>query len=567
MSLVETSIIVSYRQIWSDKPKNWKLYLKGIGRNTLSQFTMHFANVKNRNLTIDEIDPFLKKYISPSNYGLNVFLNPRLKSIINNKQKRISIIHSYTALKIFVYADTIVDEEDSIRNDVAEVNFFKAIFALNQEIVSSEKDSPSEDIKRLVSKHLGFSCTVLTHTFAYSDFSNYDLFDKFICEIIKAVHLFDFMEGQTEYDEVIRQFLTYYKCESTNEYLKNTYQLGRIITRNDKKDGSIRIKIPRDENFFKTIQFLDSLIFNDAIVDEFKDYDFISIRSKPLYKVSEDEYNVVFDLFAIEKIFKGQYFLFANIVNSLNDSLEKKLIQKALDGFRSSYTNDFSEKYLSNAIIKASFPTYHHLSETDFENYGIKSGAPDYYLRQGRNIFIFESKDNNIAGGAKLSGDFVTYHDFLKSRFGDEKGIGQLVNQIDNIFNGKYDSCDEALKNIDKYELKVYPILLVHHAQFNTSGINDLLNYWYYLKIKDKKEIEQLSKLIVLDIDTLILYSGSFQQENLFLAKVIEEYFNFIAITSNPYEKIISFSHFLLNSYRTNPIPLFEKCLSRFINL
>lgn len=58
MSLVETSLIVSYNQIWNDKPKDWKLYLKGFRRNALSQFTMDFANVKIRNLTIDEIDPF-----------------------------------------------------------------------------------------------------------------------------------------------------------------------------------------------------------------------------------------------------------------------------------------------------------------------------------------------------------------------------------------------------------------------------------------------------------------------------------------------------------------------------
>lgn len=139
--------------------------------------------------------------------------------------------------------------------------------------------------------------------------------------------------------------------------------------------------------------------------------------------------------------------------------------------------------------------------------------APDYYVRKGKNILLFESKDFLIAANKKMSFDFNIYEeefgrilDYEEMSNGKikPKAVVQLTNNIRKILKNEF-SADTDYHYKDVF---IYPILLTHDHQYDTAGFNELIDFWFQdalLELAEEKLfIHHVKPLSVVNIDTLI---------------------------------------------------------------
>lgn len=146
-------------------------------------------------------------------------------------------------------------------------------------------------------------------------------------------------------------------------------------------------------------------------------------------------------------------------------------------------------------------------------NYDIE-GCPDYYLRIGNSIFIFEIKDVLIRADNKTSYNNEELDKEIIKKLVEKDGIGQLINHLDKISRREFRYADYDFINRRK-SLKVYPILILNDRIFDTMGFNYKINK-YFLKITEERKDFQLKvkDLVVIDVNTLIYFKDYLKERN-----------------------------------------------------
>ncbi len=114
---------------------------------------------------------------------------------------------------------------------------------------------------------------------------------------------------------------------------------------------------------------------------------------------------------------------------------------------KSFYGDEFSEKTLCNKVIESIYPDKCiRFSGKELSDMKIDA-APDYYVRKGKNILIFESKDFLISADKKMSFDFNIYEeefgrilDFEETPNGKikPKAVKQLANSIRKVLTNEF---------------------------------------------------------------------------------------------------------------------------------
>ncbi len=201
----------------------------------------------------------------------------------------------------------------------------------------------------------------------------------------------------------MENFYARFKVTDYKGFLQKIFPLAFFVI-SAKHEGAMTLEVKKDENYESNIDFLDNLtVTNIDYVDN--DIDYLTIRANPLYKIGETSYRVISPLFAIEKIFNGLYFL----LKEINDAFDKTL----QINLRQLITFEFSEKYLLYKIIERTYEKkYFKLSGEQMKTLG----APDYYIRNGNKVFLFESKDILIRADIKESYDFEQYEKALREK-------------------------------------------------------------------------------------------------------------------------------------------------------
>ncbi len=138
------------------------------------------------------------------------------------------------------------------------------------------------------------------------------------------------------------------------------------------------------------------------------------------------------------------------------------------------------------------------------------NGNPDFYMRNGNKVFIFEIKDALLNSTVICSQDYevvksAIYEKFHTNSKGHPKGVSQLAINCEQILTGN-------IKWDTKYKpnrVKIYPIIVVTDNVFTVPGLNQILNHWFdeYISVNypdiDKTRIMPLT---VLSIDSLICF-------------------------------------------------------------
>ncbi|GAB4035265.1 hypothetical protein [Spirosoma gilvum] len=152
------------------------------------------------------------------------------------------------------------------------------------------------------------------------------------------------------------------------------------------------------------------------------------------------------------------------------------------------------------------------------------AGGPDYYIRNGNKIFLFENKDIFIDGILKGSTVFSQYKDFIDEKLVLKEGIGQLLNNIEFTLKKQY-TFD---KSYSISSCKIYPIIVTHRSEYDASGLNKYLKGKFRERLKKLQDqglkTDRVRDLTVINIDTLLLNKYKLQDKSLLLENLIDEY-------------------------------------------
>ncbi|MEP2671192.1 MAG: hypothetical protein ABJH04_19470 [Cyclobacteriaceae bacterium] len=503
-----------------DKPAHLGDLLVGIPRDTILLVVSSLLN--KREVYDSDLAKMISIWFRAENKQFANDAYSRLIKIQEKVQQPVFFISQPTVLKIFAYALNNLSNEKSVSDEQMEINLFKAFLYQNDllNLVEKEISRTIQDLDIDVRLYaLQFSDGV-----RFSDVVNFNLYEVFLTEFVRAILFFEFLDNRNEARPLLKAFYKNYNVSDWKEYLKRISGISFSILKKP-NDGHLELEITKDASFESNIKFLNKLAA--VKYDELSDYDFKVVRERPLQKIEEGKYRIISEIFTVERIFKGLYF----ILKGINESLSAA---EQIPDLKQLYTFQFSEKNSLYSILNRAFPKkYITFSGEELDNLKIK-GAPDYYVRNKNKIFIFESKDSLISASLKESGDFSLLEADLKRKFYSDrsspKAINQLINFSQKIINGEFQTIDKGYK---KENIRVYPIIIIHDRQLDVPGFNKLINHWYNDEIK-KQGLEspfiKVKQIVVLDMATLILIHELLKDRRIILETLIDNFLEYVKI-------------------------------------
>lgn len=485
----------------NEEMKTPQEYLKGGSQKIILKVAAFFLGFKPHNSKYANNKELLGSIFSEPNRQFATDVYQHIK-VSEDKGEVVSIINAYSSLKLFEIFFEFGDAEEIQTSEEFERNLFKAYLAINSSLTKLQLTAFNSSNR--VDDILKPAAIFFSSQFPLGDKSSFDLSEIWATQIIKASYFFEFLETHPKAKVLLEKFLKRFEVANWQEYLKKLIPLTVTILTAE-REAHTDITVPFGESFDSDCAFLEKLVVLEP--GEFEE-DFITLRTKPFYKIDNGRYRVIFNLFVVEKVFKGLYF----ILKEVNDKLSRDTRIAELKSF---IGNEFSEKFLFYKVIESIFiGRMVKLSGSDFERLKI-DGGPDYYIRSSNNIFLFESKDFLIKACKKQSFDYNVYEDELERILYFEntdkgkqkhKGIMQLINSIRKILQKKYSSdTDYSFRHV-----KIYPILVVHDQQYNIPGFNALLEYWFRAELellqKEGLYVSRVQSLTVINIDSLIYH-------------------------------------------------------------
>ena len=333
------------------------------------------------------------------------------------------------------------------------------------------------------------------------DIANTNDFHNLIASFYKSYQLLSFLDSK--YNELLNVFLTDYNVPNKEHFLKAILPIAFHAMNGAFTDSGIQILKTDNES---SRDFLDQLISNSKnSIDS--SVDFSHLRANPLFKIDDNEFLILDRGFAIKRLYASIFFDVLKIIN------DKRV--KINGDFFSVYTYDFIEKYLAYTVLDKIFKKrgYKVLSGEEIVNDHHVDTEPDYYVRNGKKILLFEIKASIIRGDIKQSFSWSEIEKELKKKFygtsKDKKAVLQLIERIEILVDkdnkrGVYDSTRPN-------NFIITPILLVTDLALNTLGVNHILNSWFAEEVNKSKILSpiqhRIRKLVIINIDTLIVYS------------------------------------------------------------
>lgn len=502
-----------------EKPLTPKEYLKGGSKSFILNVAAFFLGFKSYKSKFSDIRSLLENLFGFENNGFANEIYYRIRTI-EKVGTIISIINTYSSLKLFEYFFQKEEEKETQTHAEFERNLFKAYLVLNSEFTKTQGVALSST--KNLDDEIKIPMMMFCMQYPIYDKVNYDIYQIWTTQTIKTIYLFQFFEFHKKTSSLLSAFLAHFNINTWQEYLKSLLPLTIPAIKNE-REAHTDIVVTPGEKFEDDCAFIEKLIVQEN--DELDKNDFLTLRTKPFYKIREGVYRIIFNLFVVEKIFKGVYFLLRDV----NDKLPKG---NKLPELKSFYGYEFSEKILLYKVIESIYPdkciSY---SGKDLADMKI-DGAPDFYIRKDRNILLFESKDFLIRADKKTSFDFniyeeefqrVLYYEELPNGKVKHKAVMQLINSIRKILKKEF----PADTDYHYKDISIFPVLITYDHQYDTPGFNTLINYWFQNEIQDLKEeglfIHHVKPLVVVNIDSLIFHQVGLK-ESIPLHEVLKIY-------------------------------------------
>ncbi|MGZ2371449.1 hypothetical protein ACXR6G_16840 [Ancylomarina sp. YFZ004] len=470
-----------------EEPLDIKVYLNKISSNTLLNVigfsnTIPQPNFDNFNSNLEIRQDIVRR--------VNTYLR---MSKITEKPGIVTRLGSLKLAEIVLSnrVELIENNTNPEDIDIDEINMLKAFLIINHDLNTSQIVEERDDSFELMVD------IIIASSFPASDLgfrndNNLEFVKLVHATIIRFEYLIEFLEGSKKYKFLGDELCKYFNQDNSKKLVRQV-KLFFVKLLEIKMENGFRFLMEDDAK-----PFVESLVSYEVAEDE----DFTNLKNYPIYKIDKSTYAIIDFFFAVDKFVKSTKFI-------LKSAFHEHLNLPAKDrSFFEFYNTEFTEKFLVVKLLDKLFHKKHFKKKE--QNKGNKH-EPDYYIRHGNTIFLFENKDVLIAKNVKSSGNISLIEKTLKLKFLEVNenpiGIGQLITSIEQILLNKfnYDQYVNSKKNF-----KVYPILLLNDRIFETPGLNYRMNTWYKESIKERLKENYnpnyIKDLIILDIDTLIYW-------------------------------------------------------------
>lgn len=349
--------------------------------------------------------------------------------------------------------------------------------------------------------------------------SDVDAFSDSTLEVIKGKWFFvDFANADTKFKQYVGDFIRGKGYDSAIQYLGYIFNIVASTAVNEPPSNVIQFS----EDGRKWISFMNGMTVNHdgCVVEE----DLNVIHSKPVYRLAENKYAILFSKFFVDKMFQGMLFDMASMlagIGTFDDEVSAYKTIKQQVGER------FSEHYLLYRTLETSLSRRMPIIVTGESLHGVlKSGEPDYYARRNNRIFVFEFKDVRLDDNTKTSCDFEIIRQklfelFVENEKGRPKGVRQLANVIEKKLPEILSSVDD---DVPEGYLNIYPILVYTDGGLDIEGVNYYLNEEFKRCLNKVDDRFRVKDLVMVNLNLLMKLENCFTNGKVELDKVLNEY-------------------------------------------
>lgn len=417
-----------------------------------------------------------------------------------------------TPLLLLKYIMAMPESDGTDDIGYLERKLYKAFMTANELTFNRNQGEPpykkEEDLELYVA-------SLLISRYAYQDFFNEksELDELVRNQASRTVKFFKFVANHPQLKDLLEDFLEKYQLSTWNDYV-TTYFSIQALARD--KTGVIDFEKLEDVDGLLSEEIVnkDSIDIHE-VIPLTDNIDYEAFRKRPFVKIAPHEYAVIDVSFMIKRMFDGLYFDFNELWQSKHGN--------DLQGFNRIFTTEFSEETVLVNCLKEVAASFGWLSLTDKECKSLipekkLSSPPDFYIRDGKDVILFECKDIRIPKEIKADGttkqlideidkDFVGYLDTEKNKW-RYKGVGQLVRNAKRIQGGLF----EWDKKADKGS-KIYLVLVLADTRHVDGGWKNYLNRRMFEECaRQNVEVGRVYPLVLTDLGTLITYKHNFKK-------------------------------------------------------
>ena len=529
--------IVGYKQLYPNGeiypleklltglPRIWAIRLVSNMQNKLVGKPFYNPDFKDEETTQIDVPRF---FFGPNNLDqlLDVIHRYKAYSTQETEKKRQPMEYatgSETPLLLLKYIMSMQESDGSDHIVQLEKKLYTAFLIANEFTLNRNQGEAPYKLEDDLELYL--ACLLMSR-YTYNDFINQesDINELVRNQNIRTGKFFNFVSQHPQLKDLYDEFLQVYGLISWKDYLRTYWS---ILALARYKTGVINFERLRDEDELLSEQIVDkdSIDIHEVISLE-DNVDYQAFREKPFIKIAPHEYAVIDVSFMIYRMFDGLYFIF-------NDLWQCKHPDNT-QGFNTIFTTEFSEGTVLVNCLKEVANTHGWLSLTDNECKSIVperklSSPPDFYIRDGKDVILFECKDVKIPKEVKAEGtiqqlldevdkDFVGYHDTKKNKW-RYKGVGQHVRNAKRILEGEF-IWD---KNVDKNNRIFLVLVLADGRQVDAGWKNYLQRKMREECIRQETDYKKICPLILTDLGTITFYKGNFKKSG-FLQYFISYY-------------------------------------------
>lgn len=505
--------MISYSQVYADERPSVESLISGIPTDEAVEWCSYIVFRKD-NLKIGECDlhilvPLLFSFESELQHKLTDYLGPSYNGID-------MLIDRYSFLKLTSFLIAHHNEEHHELTNEERTRLFKAYLVFCDEYLERIGSGESIPAKYTSDDMLKCYMPIQMLTNAIDAFSDSSL------EVIKGKWFFvDFASTDKKFKQYVEDFIKAKGYPNAIEYLGYIFNAIASATVNEPPTNIMMF----GESSGPWINFMNSMCANPK--DFVEDDDLNALRSKPVYKIADDKFAILFSKFFVDKLFPGLLFDMASTLASIGTFDDEVVAYRSI---KQQVGERFSEQYmlyrtLVNTLSRR-MPV--RICGRDLHKV-VKSGEPDYYARRHNRVFVFEFKDVRLDSQTISSCDYETirqklYNTFVFNEEGKPKGVKQLANVIEN-------KLPEIISKIDTTVpdgmLKIYPVLVYTDSSFDIEGINYYLNGVLRSVIGSVDERFQVKDLVMVNLNLLMKLENYFRNGKVELDKVVNEYLAF----------------------------------------
>jgi hypothetical protein len=403
--------------------------------------------------------------------------------------------------------------------DDIEYDLFRVLLQINEELSAYSKDSPAN-----------LATLTFLQLYSISDIPNQDERDTFIYQIQYYSKLSEFIESDSRCVAIRESFYKQTGINSMSNYSKTWLYLA---IRCFQEQYAIDLLEDCDPDNIITKSVLDfmSIDINDYVPFDNKEdesridnVDYRIFRSKPLIKTSYNTYIIYNSQLLFERLYSSLFFdIKGAIKKDAFNFYNKQFVEHIL--FQQQML-----KCINSRTCSRIYPTKEMIENPEDNE---DPNQPDFYIREGYNLILFECKAIRLNGALKDKNDIseilkvlhnklcISANNIDKKR-GQKKservGITQLIHQMNLIEDDTF-IWDNQIPD----DVAYYPVIVLEDPRLVVPGISYIINDWYQNIVATELPEQICNPVVVMSINTLYYYRSIFKRNG--FHRVFDEYY------------------------------------------